>query len=141
MNRGYTLLEVLVVLALIGVSASVVADGMGRFGRDLSARITREEIVALIDGTRVEGRSRGGASLVLRRDGGYAVTSDGSLLRSGLVELPSSEALRLPGGRDSVVVRFDRLGIGRMASTTITVVAGSVERSVVLSSYGRVRRR
>lgn len=141
MSRGYTFLEIVLVLALVGAGVTLAVDRVGRFANEIAARVLREQIVLLVDATRSEGRSRGGAVLLLHEDGRYSISAAGDTIRRGVVQLPTREALRFPGGRDSVFVRFGRLGIGRMASTTVTVTVGEVERALVLSSYGRVRRR
>ena len=49
--------------------------------------------------------------------------------------------LRLDGLRDSIAIDFDRMGLGRLASHSIDVLVGDVARRLVVSSYGRIRRR
>lgn len=141
MNRGYSLLEVLVVLSLVGAGASLLAERLRHFGDGIAARAVREEIVGLVSTARARGRASGGAELLLHEDGRYVIRSGRDHDRFGVISRSPGVALTLSGGRDSVVVRFDRLGLGRMASTTISVRAGTIERAVVLSAYGRLRRR
>ena len=45
------------------------------------------------------------------------------------------------GRRDTLVLAFDALGLGRVASATIVFRRGAAERALVVSGYGRVRRR
>jgi len=41
---------------------------------------------------------------------------------------------------DTVVLRFDALGVGRMTSRTFRVRRGSAEAGLTVATYGRVRR-
>jgi prepilin-type N-terminal cleavage/methylation domain-containing protein len=141
MKRGYTLVEMLLVLTLVGAGVSLLAGPVRRLSDDVTARMLCEEVVTLVNATRLLGRNHGGARLTLHQDGQYAITAGGSPVRSGTLGLPPRASLRLSRGRDSTLVSFDRLGLGRMASTTIAVRIGDADRAVVLSSYGRLRRR
>jgi len=126
--RGHTLIELTIVLFLtaIGVSSLVPT---ARALRDWAvASVGREVLVA-------------GFTLTIRRaPPAFRVeTPEGDALWVPLDEV--SVRLRLDAGRDSIAVEFDRMGIGRLASHSIEVVVGSVSRRLVVSSYGRIRRR
>lgn len=141
MNRGYTLLEVLVVVSMIGTFVSIIGGPAGGLRDSLAARAVVEDVVAVVRSARAEGRARGGSLLWLHDDGRYSIHGPDGVVRRGAVALNRARALELSAGRDSVALRFDRLGLGRMASTTVRIRAGNEERSVVVSAYGRVRRR
>jgi len=141
MKRGYTLVEMLLVLTLIGAGVSLLAGPARRLSDDITARMLREEVVTLVNATRLLGRNRGGARLTLHEDGRYTITAGDSPVQNGTLGLPPRASLRLSRGRDSTLVRFDRLGLGRMASTTIALRIGDADRAVVVSAYGRLRRR
>lgn len=48
--------------------------------------------------------------------------------------------LALSGGRPSVELRFDALGLGRMAARSVTLTRGSAVARLIISAYGRIRR-
>lgn len=137
--RGYTLVEAVAVLALIGVGASTLLPTARRW-RDLTAVTgAREQLVATLVEARSLASVAGGAVVWLHTSPARAeVVAEGSPVRVDL--LPTDVALFL-GGRDSVALPFDALGIGRLTSRTVTLSRGSASTSVVISSYGRVRRR
>lgn len=140
MKRGSTLVEVLLVLTLIGAGVSWLAGPVRRLGDEITARMLREDVVTLVEAARQLGRSRGGARLTLHRDGRYAMAAGRAHVRRGTLDLPPRASLVLSRNGDSTVVRFNRLGLGQMASTTIAVRVGNVDRVLVLSAYGRLRR-
>ncbi|MDG2283471.1 MAG: hypothetical protein P8L45_10130 [Longimicrobiales bacterium] len=139
--RGHTLIELTIVLFLtaIGVSSLVPT---ARALRDWAvASAGREVLVAGFHDARASAVRHGGATLTIRRaPPAFRVeTPEGDALWVPLDEV--SVRLRLDAGRDSIAVEFDRMGIGRLASHSIEVVVGSVSRRLVVSSYGRIRRR
>lgn len=141
MSRGHTLLEIATVLALLGSTVAAVAPALRRH-RDVSAVVAaRESVVALVAEARVLAVGRGGADVRLS-----AGSSDASLLagadtvRSLRIREDLGVELEL-GGRDEVVLSYDAVGVGRVASATVGFRRGAEERFLVVSSYGRVRRR
>lgn len=140
-NRGFTLVELVTVLALLAVGASAVAPTARRLAH-LSAVVTaREEIVRELARGRAAAVAAGGSVVTLHaRPARVRVVIAGGTMR----EVPlvaSGVAVRLTGGRDSLVFRYDRLGVGRFASASITLRRGDARAGLVVSSYGRVRRR
>lgn len=113
-----------------------------RFGDRAAVVSAREEVVAALAEARTRAVEDGGSVLTLHESPAIA------RLRGADIE-PSERALAgtsgvevdLGSAADSVVLRFDALGIGRFASRTIEIRRGDVTGSVVVSSYGRVRRR
>jgi hypothetical protein len=60
--------------------------------------------------------------------------------RGAVFELGARYGVMLHGTRaERLVLRFDGLGIGRMAGTTLQVRRGTASTSFVVSAYGRVR--
>jgi hypothetical protein len=136
-------MELMVSLAVLAAMMAMATPRLVELGDRAEARAVREQLVGLVTQARAMGVARGGATLVLESAPPSArVLAGDSVLRSvrlGSAERPAE--LRLPSGRSSVTLTFDALGIGRFASGTIVVRRGSAEAGIVVSSYGRVRRR
>ena len=142
-SAGFTVLELAVVLLLLSVGASALAGGARKLAHRASVVTAREEVIREIVRARAAGVLRGGASaVVVARPPSVRLQAEESVLRS--VPLAGGEegiTVSLTGGRDSLVLRFDRLGIGRFANATVLLRRGGATSGLVVSSYGRVRRR
>lgn len=143
MRSGTTLMELVVCLAVLAAVTALATPHLTELGDRLEVRSVREELVGLVTQARGVGVARGGATLVLESEPPAArLVSDGSLVRSvrlGRTDRPPE--LLLPSGRASATFDFDALGIGRFASATVVVRRGRAEAGIVVSAYGRVRRR
>jgi len=139
-RRGFTLLELLVGLAFLGV-LSLLGWGSARGLVDLfECRAAREELAGLIHRARMEARLRGEGRVQIR-EGGAAVLLGPSGHPLERVD-PGARGVQLSigGVRSEVTLVFGPLGLGRAASTTLQLERGRVRVPLVLSSYGRVRR-
>jgi hypothetical protein len=143
MRTGTTLMELVVCLAVLVAVTALATPRLNELGDRVEVRSVREELVGLMTQARAVGVARGGATLVLESEPPAALLlARDSLVRSvrlGRTALPPE--LLLPAGRASTAFDFDALGIGRFASATIVVRRGRAEAGIVVSSYGRVRRR
>ena len=139
--RGYTLLEAVTVLILLGVGASSVAPAMRRVADRAAVVTAREELIAAVLETRAAGIAAGTSEITLIADHPPSLTirADGAVLRSAT--FADAITLRIGAGRDSTTIRFDAFGLGRFANETIELIHSGATTSVVVSSYGRVRRR
>ncbi len=140
MSRGFTLLELSVVLSFVGVLA-MVGGGVGRGLMDLlECRAAREELAGLVHRARAEARLEGearvrftqgrGGELILRED---SVAARAELARRGV-------HLSVGGTRTEATLVFGPLGVGRAASTTLHLERGRARVPLVISSHGRIRR-
>ncbi len=138
---GFTLFELLIALTLIAVFASVAAPTIRSTTDILAARAARELAFGVFSRARAIALQHGGATIELN------ATSDRITLRraSGAVEYEAYFAgqgvdLSLDGSADSVVLRYDAYGLGRMMSRTLRFQARSAQAGLTVSSFGRVRR-
>lgn len=141
MRRGHTLLELSAVLALMAACVSIVFS-FAQGSRDRWAvEAAREEVAGLIAEARTAALAWGGTVVHLSAtDGEVAYTAGGvERRRIGLAENGPVELL-LPRGRPEADLRFDALGLGRVASQTLRFRRGGAETALVVSAYGRVRR-
>ncbi|HUF76737.1 MAG TPA: hypothetical protein VMM35_10695 [Longimicrobiales bacterium] len=139
--RGHTLVELTFVLLLVGVAVSSVAP-MARKARDRTAVVAaREMLVGLVTQARQAAIETGAAGVRIVQDGGVAeVVTAGGVLRRVALTSELGVTLELGGGRSEVELRYDALGLGRMASQTVVIRRAEAVAELVVSSYGRVRR-
>lgn len=139
--RGFTLVELATVLALLAVGASAIAPTARRLAHRASVVQAREEVVRALARGRAGAVVSGGSVVTVhaRPPRVRIVTADWGMREVTL----GGQDLRvmLTGGRDSLTFRYDRLGVGRFASGSITLGRGDARAGLVVSSYGRVRRR
>lgn len=142
MARGFTLLEMTVA---VSIAALALATGIPAARRSLDRMAVvgaREALVGMLVRTRSEAVARGGATLVLDETRG-TVRAEAGEVRLDSLSLSRDFGVRLDVGGSSAEarIRFDGLGIGRIASRTVWMRRGAAAAEVVISSYGRVDRR
>jgi prepilin-type N-terminal cleavage/methylation domain-containing protein len=142
MRSGFTLLEVVATLLLLGMAMSMLLPAARRV-RDRSAVVgAREAIVGMVSRTRAHALAGGGATLTLTSGSAEArIQSGDTILERIYVGRGFGVNVELSRGRDSASVSFDALGIGRVASQTVRLRRGDNEAALVISAYGRVTRR
>lgn len=141
-SRGFTLLEVAAALLLMGVSLGIAVPRV-RALVDRSAVLgAREALVGLVGEARVRAVAHGGATVWIRtRPATALLEAGGDSVRLLRLEEDFGVALAFPGTRTQVALRFDGLGLGRVSSETVRITRNGREARMVVSAYGRVRRR
>ncbi|MCK5650228.1 MAG: prepilin-type N-terminal cleavage/methylation domain-containing protein [Gemmatimonadetes bacterium] len=141
MRRGYTLLELLTVLLVMGCAVNALLPAARSLTDRMAVVGAREALVGLVARARSEAFTHGGATLTILSDppSAWIDAGDTVVTRS---EIGSSfgVSLHLTGSRDWARLAFDALGLGRVASQTIRIRRGDASAGIVVSSYGRVRR-
>lgn len=134
LGKGFTLIEVVVVLTLLGIMAAVVVPAV----RELSARSpsaeAAEPVLALIRSTRSAALSRAGR-VTLRLDPSratYRVESDSDgttiILQQGTLPLPTGATLT--GDQPRLVLNFHRDGTANGDSIAVVTRDDAVMISV-----------
>jgi prepilin-type N-terminal cleavage/methylation domain-containing protein len=140
--RGYTLIELLFVLLLAGLTAAAITPQARRYRDRASVVAAREAMVGLFAEARVGAVERGqGAVRISSNPGRAACVVGDSTVRALALASEFGVDLRLGGSDDSVEVRYDALGLGRVASQTVVFTRGDASAQLVVSSFGRVSRR
>ena len=141
MKHGFSLVELVIVVALLLLATSVGIPVSHRVRDAAAVHGAVSGLLALVTEARIVAVARGGAEVHLSDSPPSAtIVVGGTTLRSAQFEPADRLVLRLPRGRPRWTLRYDALGIGRIASSTLTVQAGEVSRRLVVSSYGRLRR-
>jgi type II secretory pathway pseudopilin PulG len=139
--RGHTLVELTFVLLLVGVAAASVAPTARQLQERAAVAAAREAVVGLLAEARSAAIETGGASVWIDADAGLAeALARGATLRRVALATDFGVTVALSGAR-RVELRYDALGLGRMASLTVVFRRGGAAAELVVSSYGRVRRR
>jgi type II secretory pathway pseudopilin PulG len=143
MKTGTTLVELAVALLVLGLLTGLLAPAISGFRDRAAVRVAREQLVALVVEVRRVATERGGAVLVVRSEPAEALLVAGrDTLRTTLWPASLGAPQLVVGGtRSTVELVFDRAGLGRFASATMEFRIGRETSALVLSSYGRVRRR
>jgi prepilin-type N-terminal cleavage/methylation domain-containing protein len=141
--RGVTLLELLLSLVLMGVLLGMAAVPVAWAGDVLAVRAARAALVNAAATARVLATRHGGATMVIHAASGTVSleTRDGVVVDT-VARLGSAHGVRLEfddAGLEAASIRFDGLGLGRLANRTVRVQRGAVAGGVTISAYGRVR--
>lgn len=135
-----SLLESLVVVSVLGVLA-LVGVGSARSQSDrLRVGAAREDVAGVFRSARVAARVHGGARVRVDRGGRVLLLTPAD---SVLLQVDPNEhgvRLSLAGSRTEAEFPFTASGVGRVASATVIFSRGSIERSLVVSAQGRLRR-
>ena len=145
MNRGYTLVEATTLLIVAALAAAaIVPPATGIIDR-LAVEGAREALAGLIADARVRSVGMGGVGVRVEADPWRASLLDnGSVVST--VDLDSfgiEVSLGMSGGapRTSRTFAFNALGLATVSSQTFTFSRRETQVALVVSAYGRVRRR
>lgn len=142
MSHGYSLVETVMVVTIFAMAVASLAPAARRYRDASSVVAARESVVGLIAEARVRALGRGGVAVHLGGDPFRAwVTQSDSVVRVLLLGRDLGVTLELGRSRTETRLAYDALALGRVASETLTFRRGDAERSLVVSGYGRVRRR
>jgi prepilin-type N-terminal cleavage/methylation domain-containing protein len=140
--RGFTLVELVVVLTLLGIAVSFLLPAARRQRDRMAVLGAREEVAGLLHRVRGEAIARGVAELALTTTPPVAeiLSADDTLARARLEET-YGVTLGLSRNRQEARLVFGPMGLGRVASQTLRFRRGDEEALLVVSSLGRAVRR
>lgn len=140
MRFGYTLVELIFVMAIAAAGFTVVAPSYRRAHTRLIVRSARESLVGLITRAQALAVIHGGATVTLSVDPAMAWVEAGGEVGDTLSFAALGVAMELSGGRPHAGLRFNSLGLGELAGQTVGLSLGSARAGLIVSAYGRVRR-
>lgn len=134
MSRGFTLAEIIVVLAILGITAAAVVPAFARLAPDDDVTRAVAQLENLVLATRLTALQRATAVEVtlIPQSGRYWVRlSDGEALDSGDIALSHSVTLHSSALRPRV--RFTRLGI--VEADSLLLVGPTSARALVFERW------
>jgi len=141
MSRGYSLVEAIMVVAILAMTAASFAPAARRYHDSALVVAARESVVGLIAAARLRALGKGNVAVHLGGDPFRVwVVEDDSVLLVRPLGNELGVSLELSRGRNETRLAYDALALGRVASETLTFVRGNTRRSLIVSGYGRVRR-
>ena len=142
MRRGHTLFELCAVLALAAIAASALFPAVRNLLDRMAVVAAREAVAGLLAEARVVAMTRGGASVHLA-SGPWRAWAEAGDSAFGMLDLEEdlSVSVELSRDRASTELRYDALGLGQVASETLGFRRGDAGSALIVSAYGRVRRR
>ena len=138
-RRAATLVELLLVLALLGILASIAVTRLFAVVDRLSVRGASQDVVLALASARAVATRRGDLAFFIAnaRTGHIRVVCEGETLFER--DLVRGRGVRLEATRESITFAPNGMGWGA-ANTTIVVSRGGRADTVVTSRLGRVRR-
>jgi prepilin-type N-terminal cleavage/methylation domain-containing protein len=140
-RSAYTLVELALVLMVLGILAGLVVRPLSRARDELVVRAARNEVAAAIAVTRATAISSGGATFILDTESGtgWIETAGGHRVSDGFAVAARYGVSVSSDRTPPLALRFDALGIGRLANAVIRVRRARAEATLTVSAYGRVR--
>ena len=129
-------------LACLAVLTPPLVSSAAKLRTGFRLRQAQEEAARLFAQARWTAVSAGGAIVELTADppAGLVVSAAGDTVAATRFG-GRGVSLRLSRGRSAAQLRYGPMGLGMVSSQTLRFRAGDAERSVVVSSLGRVTRR
>lgn len=142
MRTGHTLAELCAVLVILTVGVSFLEPAARRLQDRMAVVGAREAVAGLVAQARVDALARGSAVVEVETSPGCArLEAPGLPERRIPVEADLGVEVVLSHGRPATELRYNALGLGQVASETVSFRRGMAEAALVVSGYGRIRRR
>jgi Tfp pilus assembly protein FimT len=142
-RSGTSLVEIVLVLILMSTLLFLGAASYGTARDVMAVRAARDELVAASARTRALAVRHGGATLSVDGSAGSMriATRDGAVSENEIFATDVGVRIDVDASRgaSSINMQYDALGIGRLASRTITLSRGNASGGVTFSAYGRPR--
>ena len=141
-RSGYSIIEIAVLLVILAALAPPLLGSAFRLRTSFYLTRSREEAARLFAEARWTAVGEGGATVELSVNppNGVVISAIGDTVMATRLD-EGGVSLRLSRGRSTSRVRFGPLGLGLVSSQTLQFALAGEERSLVISSLGRVSRR
>jgi prepilin-type N-terminal cleavage/methylation domain-containing protein len=136
-ERGFSLVEMIIVAAIIGIMAAVALPAIGRYFRNYTIRGAAQQVAGELQTARSKAimtNTNAGVSFVIADQDSFRYVNEdltGTESLGPLKDLPSGVVFVVPGGSDAgPTLRFNRLG----GFCNPAAVAGTCKAAVPLAS-------
>lgn len=141
-RSGYSIIEIAALLAILAALAPPLLGSATQLRTSFYLSRSQEEAARLFAEARWVAIGQGGATLEFAASPprGIVISATGdTVAMAGIGE--GGVALQLSRGRPTATIRYGPLGLGLVSSQTMRFSLAGEERSLVVSSLGRVSRR
>jgi len=138
-----TLADLIITLAILGIVLSIAAPRIAVLRSRGAVRSARDAAVSAIEHARSLAVSRGTARVRLDpATGTVAVEAPIGIAGGPVLHLAETYGVSIgvSGSGANAVIDFNAMGLGVVASRTVTFSRGTASAGLAVSSFGRVRR-
>ena len=140
-TRGYTLVEMVMVLVVAGILLTIISPKLTALGTKLTVRSSTQKIATYLAQARAAAIENGRPAAFIRNGNTIAVAVDTGTKQvayTGTVDLFTEHGVTLSATQDTV--RFDPRGIASGLGSTLTIVVSkaSIRDSVCVIGLGRI---
>jgi Tfp pilus assembly protein FimT len=142
-RAGFTLADLIITLSLLCIVLGIAGPRVGALRSRVAVRSARDAAASAIEHARSLAVSRGTASVTVDPvDKTIAIESPIGTAIDPIVRLSDAWGVDVDvgGSGKAVVLEFNAIGLGIVASRTITLRRGAAQAGLSLSAWGRVRR-
>ena len=139
-HQGFTFLELVVILAIIGLMAAIAAFGIPEWRRNVTLRTTARDVVSNFQFARVEAAKRNATASIQLTEGGIGVGKcqvviGGQTLREMTM---SGKLILTPPTTPVTTFQINNRGIPIGGGGTVTITNGSKTYNITLSPAGAI---
>jgi Tfp pilus assembly protein FimT len=141
-RAGFTLADMIITLAVLGIVLGMAAPRVGALRARGAVRSARDAAASAFERARSLAVARGTARVTVDAAAGtIAIESPVGIAADAALHLTDVWGVAVDlGGSRTAVLDFNAIGLGVVASRTITLTRGAAQAGLTVSSYGRVRR-
>jgi type II secretory pathway pseudopilin PulG len=141
-RAGFALADLIITLAVLGIVLGMAAPRVGALRARGAVRSARDATASAFERARSLAVARGTARVTIDATAGtIAIESPIGIAADAGLQLADTWGVEVGvGGAPTAVLDFNAIGLGVVASRTITITRGSARAGLTVSSYGRIRR-
>lgn len=141
-RAGFTLTDLIITLAVLGIVLGMAAPRVAALRAHAAVRSARDAAASTFERARSLAVARGTARVTVDAAAGtITIESPIGIAAGAVLRLADTWGVAVGmAGVPTAVLDFNAIGLGVVASRTITITRGSAQAGLTVSSFGRVRR-
>lgn len=142
-RAGQTLADLIITLSVLGIVLAISAPRVGAMRANGAVRSARDAAASVFEQARTLAMSRGTSRVVVDPVAGtVSIEAPIGVAAGPVLRLTETwgVAVAAGGSGGAATIEFNAIGLGVVASRTITLTRGGARAGLSVSAYGRVRR-